>query len=453
MNAADAADGEERIHGEESEMGRPPLPLGTGGKVRFIRSGASWIARCGFREYDGITRPVERSGRSQAAAERALKQALRDRVYSDQEAAINAETKLSVVTEAWWKGYLAGDGAVSSRSLYRGVLDNRILAGIGSVRCRELTVAVAERFLRAVEHHHGRSLAKTTRTVLSDVCGFAARLGAMDRNPVRDTSRISTKPGRAPKGLSDVAVRQLRAYVTYLPVAVRRDVPAVIDVMAATGMRIGECLALTGPALDVASRTVQIQGTVARYPGLGVVFARQPKSEAGYRTLTLPGWVMPTVQWHAKHAVAVCAQVVRISPRRELVIPRRPSKTIRRRSQPPAWLLGLLDQGTWWEETITIVLPSSAGTFRDPSNTSHNVAGAFAFAGLSPDTSHLLRRSVATQMDDDGVPVRKIADQLGHARPSMTQDVYLDRNPVCTAGATALQPFGFPAGHRPDTRR
>ena len=49
-------------------------------------------------------------------------------------------------------------------------------------------------------------------------------------------------------------------------------------------------------------------------------------------------------------------------------------------------------------------------------------------------------------MDDDGVPVRKVADQLGHARPSMTQDVYLDRNPICTAGAAALQSFGFSAG-------
>jgi integrase len=42
--------------------------------------------------------------------------------------------------------------------------------------------------------------------------------------------------------------------------------------------------------------------------------------------------------------------------------------------------------------------------------------------------SHTLRKTVASFLDDGGhVSIRKISDQLGHSRVSMTQDRYLGR--------------------------
>jgi integrase len=40
-------------------------------------------------------------------------------------------------------------------------------------------------------------------------------------------------------------------------------------------------------------------------------------------------------------------------------------------------------------------------------------------------TSHSFRKTTATILDDAGQSARQIADQLGHARPSLTQDVYM----------------------------
>ena len=42
-------------------------------------------------------------------------------------------------------------------------------------------------------------------------------------------------------------------------------------------------------------------------------------------------------------------------------------------------------------------------------------------------TSHSFRKTTATILDDAGQSARQIADQLGHARPSLTQDVYMGR--------------------------
>ena len=41
--------------------------------------------------------------------------------------------------------------------------------------------------------------------------------------------------------------------------------------------------------------------------------------------------------------------------------------------------------------------------------------------------SHTLRKTVASVLDDAAVSTRKISDQLGHSKVSMTQDRYLGR--------------------------
>jgi integrase len=55
---------------------------------------------------------------------------------------------------------------------------------------------------------------------------------------------------------------------------------------------------------------------------------------------------------------------------------------------------------------------------------------------------HTYRRTVATLMDQGGLSVRTIADQLGHSRISMTQDVYLGRRAVDESASAALEELG-----------
>ena len=45
-------------------------------------------------------------------------------------------------------------------------------------------------------------------------------------------------------------------------------------------------------------------------------------------------------------------------------------------------------------------------------------------------TSHSFRKTVATLIDDEGLSARIGADQLGHAKVSMTQDKYMSRGRV-----------------------
>ncbi len=54
-------------------------------------------------------------------------------------------------------------------------------------------------------------------------------------------------------------------------------------------------------------------------------------------------------------------------------------------------------------------------------------------------TSHAFRKTTATILDDAGQSARQIADQLGHARPSLTQDVYMGRRAKNPDSAAALE--------------
>ena len=53
-------------------------------------------------------------------------------------------------------------------------------------------------------------------------------------------------------------------------------------------------------------------------------------------------------------------------------------------------------------------------------------------------TSHTFRKTVATRLDEAGLTPRQVADQLGHANPSMTLDIYFGRQVVSADAARVL---------------
>lgn len=85
------------------------------------------------------------------------------------------------------------------------------------------------------------------------------------------------------------------------------------------------------------------------------------------------------------------------------------------------------------------VFPSVDGGFRDPANTRRELREARGKETLAWITSHTFRKTAATILDDAALSARLVADQLGHSRPSMTQDVYMGRRAVDSQAALALE--------------
>jgi integrase len=87
------------------------------------------------------------------------------------------------------------------------------------------------------------------------------------------------------------------------------------------------------------------------------------------------------------------------------------------------------------------VFPDPLSGWRDRSN----VGKAFRRVREGSDfdwvKTHTCRKTVATLLDRSGATARMIADQLGHSRVSMTQDVYLGRRPTNANNVAALEAY------------
>jgi integrase len=162
--------------------------------------------------------------------------------------------------------------------------------------------------------------------------------------------------------------------------------------MLATGVRIGEALATVWSEVDLDAGTVQVTSTLVRVKGKGLL-RKRTKSRAGERTLPLP-----------MTAIAL----------------------LRRRFMTGA----RLDQP---------IFPDVLGGFRDPANVRRDLRQARGTDTLAWITSHSFRKTAATILDEAALSARLVADQLGHSRPSMTQDVYMGRRAVDSQAAVALE--------------
>ena len=246
------------------------------GAIRIYRVASGYRARVLVRDPDGRTREMKRTGGSRAAAQRALKEAFRDRVGVDAGTDITSETRVRELAEAWFASL--EQQSPTTRQSYRNRVDKQILPALGELRLRELSIGTVDRFLKTVTKRSGPAMAKMTRSVLSGMCGMAARHDALDRNPVRDAQVISQPRKAAPKSLTVKEVRQLRALMTYDDKAVERDLPEFVSFMLASGLRIGEASAVTWSALDLDAGTVEVRGTVVRLRCRGLVLMPTTKS-------------------------------------------------------------------------------------------------------------------------------------------------------------------------------
>jgi integrase len=377
-------------------MGRPPLPVGTFGRIRFEVLGRHRVqAGASFRDLDGRRRYVVRNGPTRAQAERRLREALRDRSTASSPP-VPADSRLSAMAALWLADVDDSELAAGTKRLYRFVVNAYVLPGPGELRLREVTVPAIDRLLASVHTHHGPGAAKSTRSVLSGILGLTVRHGLLTTNPVRDaTARRTARTARGPRALTVDEARLLQERLAADAAAARQDLPDLVAFLLGTGLRIGEACAVRPSTVDLAAATLTVTGTVVRERGRGLLIQDVPKTTAGRRTITLPP---------------------------------RTVELLRHRLTAPTTT-----------DDDPVIFPSPQGRLRDPSNTSGDLRTALDRAGFPWATSHTFRKTVATRLDEASLSARQIADHLGHSRPSLTQDVYLGRGTASPRTAAVIR--------------
>lgn len=383
--------------------GRPPLRIGQHGKITRTQVAKDiWVARCRFRDRDGVTRRMERmtpAGVEDEYGDKA-EAALWDAIAARRPPGSGTITGTSLIGDLL-ASYIArcrDDGELAPKSVdtYEATITTVKPRFVG-IRVSEATPGLLDEILRGIRRDHGATRERHTKVALNAVLTDAVLAGAIGTNPVRELgTRRKRKTDKRAKGAPALAVDQVRTLLKGLvesEVCEQKDLRDPVALLAATGMRRSELLALRWEDVDLDDRVVTVSSSVVRLKGQGLV--RQDTTKGGAaRAVPLP-----------KFAV----------------------DALRRRK----------DEWTG-PNTAGVIFPSSTGTLRDPDNFGKQWREVRTDLGLPDVTSHSFRKSVATMIDDAGLSARIGADQLGHARPSMTQDVYMSHGQVHTEVADVL---------------
>jgi integrase len=397
--------------------GRPQLPVGAYGSIRTRDvtppgKPTVWEALARVRDADGVTRRVKARGRSRTAAETALKRVLVGRTHVEGD--FTGDSRVQSAGALWLEQRreqaAAGDIAPRTLEKYESVWRLHVAPGLGELRLREASVARCEAWQRELRRRVSPEECRKARAVLSQVLGYAVRMGAIPTNPVRDLSPIPGGRKRQPRAMT---AAERAAWLSWLDTHVADDprrprkvadrtagqtaeliasraLGDITRVMLATGARVGEVMALGWDDVDLEAGTVHLRHHLVRVKGEGLRRAPGTKRGDG-RMLRLPSWATDVL--------------------------------LRRRVAA---------------EGETPVFPDDLGGWRDPNLVMRWIRWSRDQAGFGWLTSHVFRQTVITILDEAGLSTRTVADQVGHSQISQTQS-YMARRVASDAAAAALE--------------
>lgn len=386
-------------------MGRLPLPPGGHSDITVRQVGTVWVARCRYRRMDGTYVDVRRRGPNKEKARAAVRGALGDLAASTPGSAGELKTSalFSKAAELWMAQFRQdaenGIYSLNSADVYADTLRCHVLPALGALRLVEVKPAIVNALCQGKLRSGSLSQAKQVRAVVSNVFTMVVQAGVLDQNPVRDIAPLTERRAKVKKGRSRALTREelldLLAKLDTDEQAVAADLPDLIRYFVATGERSGEALGAIWSDFDEAARALTMSGNIIQARGKGTV-RNKGKTETAQRPIPLADW-----------------SVRMLSERRQ------------RMGVAPA--------------SPAPIFPNTQGGFLNASNLRNRHLRPFLKrSGYEWVTLRAFRRTVATLLDKAGLSAREIAAILGHAKPSMTQDVYMDRGQTSRAGADAL---------------
>ncbi len=264
---------------------------------------------------------------------------------------------------------------------YERVIRIHIKPALGHVKLSRLAPADVRRLYAAkADAGLSNSRVRMIHAVLHKALADAEKWGKVGRN-VADLVEAPKVPEGEMRALD---LEQARAFVA----AVKGDPLEALYILAlTTGMRQGELLGLKWSAIDWHNSLLSVQRSLTRITGKGLVL-KENKTKKSRRAVELSPFALEALRRHAERQDAL---------RREA--------------------------GATWQQT-GLVFTNTRGGALDPSNLLDRHYQLLHAAGLPRIRFHDLRHSAASILLALGVNPKHVQELLGHAKISVTLDIY-----------------------------
>lgn len=270
-----------------------------------------------------------------------------------------------------------------------------ISPNLGRIKLKDLRAEhIQGLYNRLIGKDIGIPTIRKMHAVLHSALQQAVKIGSINQNPVSNVDP-PRKPVREMAILNESQVSQM------LVAAKGHRWEALYHLAIVTGMRESELLGLKWVDLDWGRKYLKIERQLQRPNGIGVEFS-PPKTRHGRRSVALGETTIEVLRAHYE----------------------------RQQSER-------LAAGEHWEE-YGLIFTTSNGTPIHQRNLQRDFKALIKHAGLPPIRFHDLRHTAASLMLNHDIPVIVVSRRLGHARTSITLDVYGHLLPSMQAGAAEL---------------
>ena len=266
---------------------------------------------------------------------------------------------------------------------YSQITRQHILPVLGKFQLRDLKPEhIQQLYNRMVRNGFGLRTVQLVHSVIHRALVHAVKLGSIPRNP--DDATTPPKPkAKEMRFLDENQVQQL-----LLTARAKNDrLFALYHLAIATGMRQGELLGLNWADLDWEQGLLQVQRQLTIKKGGGFEFTT-PKTKAGVRRIDLGKNTLQILREHRQQQ-----------------------------------FIQMRMAGERWQEN-DLIFPSEIGAIYNRDKLRKQFKRLLKEAGLPAIRFHDLRHTGASLLLNNGIPVIVVSRRLGHARPSITLDVY-----------------------------
>lgn len=302
---------------------------------------------------------------------------------------VNVKTYRELVS-LWWDSY-KNTVKPNTEKTVKSYLEAHLLPAFGEYRLDNLTTPVIQKQVNkwankanrqsknAFDSYH--KLVGLNKRILK----YGVSLQLLKHNPALDVITPRKKQEKKTK-IKFLDKQELKQFLSYLDTLDQSDYKNLFNtvlykLLLATGLRIGEAMALEWSDVDLENGVIDVSKTLNKR-----IEINSPKSMASYRQISID-----------KATILMLKQY-------------------KNRQQVKAWELGRSEK---------IVFSNFTGKYFDPNNIRNQLYKHFKNAGVPNVRFHGLRHTHATLMLNAGMSPKDLQHRLGHSTITMTLNIYV----------------------------
>lgn len=302
---------------------------------------------------------------------------------------VNVKTYRELVS-LWWDSY-KNTVKPNTKKAVKSYLDAHLLPAFGEYRLDNLTTPVIQKQVNkwankanrqsknAFDSYH--KLVGLNKRILK----YGVSLQLLEHNPATDVI-VPRKKQEKKTEIKFLDKQELKQFLNYLDTLDQAKYKNLFNIvlyktLLATGLRIGEAMALEWSDIDLDNGVIDVNKTLNNR-----IEINSPKSMASYRQISID-----------KATILMLKQY-------------------KNRQQVKAWELGRSEK---------IVFSNFTGKYFDPNNIRNQLYKHFKNAGVPNVRFHGLRHTHATLMLNAGMSPKDLQHRLGHSNITMTLNIYV----------------------------